>query len=820
MKKVLITALAAFSMTAAAASAEVSVHDPSIIKSNGTYYIFGTHITAAKSTDLINWTEFTNGYTPKGNILFGDLSENLAGSFAWAGEDDSDCKGGYAVWAPDVYYNENYLNSDGSKGAYLMYYSASSTYIRSCIGLAVSKDIEGPYTYVDTLVYSGFTQNDAWDADSKVNKNYRNTNLARLISEGKVSGYSTNWGVGTSFNNSYAPNCIDPCIYDTPDGKIWMVYGSWSGGIFALEIDPSTGLAIYPGVDGSTAGGNPIDRYFGVRLAGGNALSGEGPFIYYDGEAGYYYLLDTYEWLGEDGGYHIRAFRSKNPDGPFVDPMGHNALYANHSLDYQGLKLFGNYRFDEMTPAYKSGGHCSALIDDDGRRYLFYHTRFSERGGYFEARVHEMFVNSQGWPVVAPYRYAGDNDIDSVEMKDIAGVYQFIDHGSATNIGSGYKGATSLYIGADGTVTGAAKGECVLKGGKEAVLNLDIGNFSGVFHRQKNENGELVLTFTGAGTDNNGSVWAVKSNEAASLPLPVQTVSFEDGLDGAVTVARPGNASEVNPTEVKKVLSYEKGITGKALRMDGAYGLKLPELGPKKSYAVSLWIKPDSLSQFGPIVAASPDFVSGVWLNMTTVDPGNISRIWSRRADLDIWPWEDKAGVFTIGQWQHLIISVDGEKNGSAPNTVRGSLYIDGARVSQGDVAAGILENGGSIYIGANAWDAYFKGLVSDIRVYDVPLTMAEAREIYEDSRPLSINSASSGDNILVRVNGKLPTKARLGLIAYKSGSLLNVQTSEVFEREKWFHLPLAEADRFKIVLWDGLESMEPLTKPIMVENK
>lgn len=80
----------------------VSVHDPSIIKNGNNYYVFGSHIDAAKSTDLQNWTKFTNGYTTPDNVIFDDLSENLAGSFAWAGEDDSDSKGGFAVWAPTV----------------------------------------------------------------------------------------------------------------------------------------------------------------------------------------------------------------------------------------------------------------------------------------------------------------------------------------------------------------------------------------------------------------------------------------------------------------------------------------------------------------------------------------------------------------------------------------------------------------------------------------------------------------------------------------------------------------------------------------------
>lgn len=101
-----------------------SVHDPSIIqdKENEMYYVFGSHIDAAKSSDLINWSNFTNGYTTPNNALYGDLSANLAESFEWAGEDDADSFGGYAVWAPDIFWNEDFVNEDGTTGAYLMYY--------------------------------------------------------------------------------------------------------------------------------------------------------------------------------------------------------------------------------------------------------------------------------------------------------------------------------------------------------------------------------------------------------------------------------------------------------------------------------------------------------------------------------------------------------------------------------------------------------------------------------------------------------------------------------------------------------------------------
>ena len=54
----------------------------------------------------------------------------------------------------------------------MLYYSASSTWRRSAIGLAVAKTIEGPYSYADTVIYSGFTEKDSTDGSER-NTNYQ-----------------------------------------------------------------------------------------------------------------------------------------------------------------------------------------------------------------------------------------------------------------------------------------------------------------------------------------------------------------------------------------------------------------------------------------------------------------------------------------------------------------------------------------------------------------------------------------------------------------------------------------------------------------------
>jgi len=508
------------STTSAVSFQEVSVHDPSVIKAGDSYYVFGSHIEAAKSTDLINWTKFTNSYTTPGNALYGNLSENLSGAFKWAGENDGDSLGGYAVWAPDVFYNPDYVNKDGTKGAYMDYFCTSSTWKRSVIGYAVSKNIEGPYTFVDTVVYSGFTEKDNYDGKSsngaitmnnsptkysETNTNYANTNISKLVANKQISGVNKEWfNSDGSYNTSLYPNAIDPGIFYDKKGNLWMAYGSWSGGIYLLQINKKTGAAIYPGRDGKTRGGNKIDRYFGIHISGGYGQSGEGPYIVYNKQTGYYYLYETYGGLMSSGGYNMRVFRSKNPDGPYVDASGKNAvLPANTDNENYGNKMMGNFLFqrDVGDPGtgdgygYVSPGHNSVYYDEKtGEQYLVFHSRFPKTGETHEVRVHKIYMNKDGWPVVAPYRYAGIKQTRIIE-KDAVGEYKFINHGKETT--STIKNSVYIRLNRNHTISGDVKGKWKVTGKSRVAITIDGKVYDGVFTMEYNPVTEKkVVTFT------------------------------------------------------------------------------------------------------------------------------------------------------------------------------------------------------------------------------------------------------------------------------------------------------------------------------------
>ena len=121
------------------------------------------------------------------------------------------------------------------------------------MGIAVADQIEGPYKDTGIILKSGM-----WDE----------------ISED-----------GTIYDATKHPNVVDPDVFFDKNGKLWMVYGSYSGGIFIMEMDPKTGKPL-PG------------QGYGKKLLGGNHSRIEGPYMVYHPATDYYYLYLSYgDWM-------------------------------------------------------------------------------------------------------------------------------------------------------------------------------------------------------------------------------------------------------------------------------------------------------------------------------------------------------------------------------------------------------------------------------------------------------------------------------------------------------------------------------------------
>lgn len=470
------------------------VHDPAVFADkDGTYYIFGTHMSAAVSRDLRYWDCFAEGVNEK-NPLFTNLFDEEKQAFAFCGKFDGKA---YAVWAPDVSYNP-------VMGKYVMYFCTSGSYVKSSICMAVAEEAKGPYTYVGAILHSGF------DADT-----VKLTNVGEVLgNKGDFSRYLKKNG---HYNNLAWPNCIDPNTVRDKEGRLWLVYGSWSGGIFLLELNEATGLPIHPKRDAK----NQVDPYFGKKLLGGGHKSIEGPFILYDAQADYYYLFVSFGWLARDGGYQIRLFRSKKVDGPYVDMDGRTFRRVNHHEPY-GLKLIGNYIFPGMECGYKSPGHNSAFVDWDGKMYMVYHQRFDLDTELHEPRVHQLFRTRNGWLTAAPFATEGEMLCPKTyHTSELCGTYYVVEHGLDISSEMHKPVKTQFTMGgeilkyrnqdpeSDSAETIARPmGSFTL--GDESCITLTIGenSYEGVIVQLNDEAGNPTMCITGVG--GNQSAWAVR----------------------------------------------------------------------------------------------------------------------------------------------------------------------------------------------------------------------------------------------------------------------------------------------------------------------
>lgn len=435
-----------------------SVHDPSVIKVGDRFYVYGSHGASAWTTDLMNWTQVGTSVTSGNPPHFTNFATDLDDLVTWTTAD--------TLWASDVYQLDD--------GKFYYYYNVWTNYLsyRSYMGVAVADDIEGPYTDVGEILRAGT-------------------------------------GI-TGFNPAVHPNTIDPTLFRGTDDTLYMVYGSYSGGIFVLEMNDETGFQL-PG------------QSWGTELVDGGIL--EGPFIDYNPSTGYYYLFLSWGGLGAGDGYNMRVFRSSAPTGPYLDPKGNNMAtielpntHTRAAIDPYGLKLAGNWQFlpvdgepSDSSTGYLSPGHNSVIRDPaTGKWFNIFHTRFVGRGEAHEVRVHQMWFNEDGWPVMAPQRYAGETQ-GTYSMAEIAGRYKVINHGTNTP-GPGtaeaveVKTSTVVELLANGSLSGAT-GSWSMPDAKNIRITMGGVTYKGVVADfWDNENRLWVHGFT-AVSNTNESLW-------------------------------------------------------------------------------------------------------------------------------------------------------------------------------------------------------------------------------------------------------------------------------------------------------------------------
>lgn len=371
-----------------------NVHDPSIIKTGEYYYAYSTDVAwghairaglqIRRSKDLVEWK--TVGW------VFEGLPAKGA---AFIRQNNSEPFG--SLWAP-------YVLKVGNE--YRLYYSLSSAKPRlSVIGLATASSPEGPWREKDLVVVSRDDQ-------------------------------------------TIQTNAIDPAVVVTPSGEHWFYYGSAWDGIYALPLDPVTGLAKSPGYKGKRI----ANRGFTGGKYNGNI---EGPEVIYNSQLKKYYLFISYDWL--ESKYNVRVAKADNPDGPFYD---YNGKDVNINEDH-GPMILAPYQFRNHS-GYQGVAHNAVFEDGAGQYYIAHQARPGNGKFFMNLHVRKIFWTPDGWPVVSPERYAWE-DNSLVPSTDISGSYEQIVLGyrvvpgyAEEQVSPDFQVSVDLTINADGSLNNNA----------------------------------------------------------------------------------------------------------------------------------------------------------------------------------------------------------------------------------------------------------------------------------------------------------------------------------------------------------------------------
>lgn len=339
-----------------------NVHDPAVMKSEGVYYMY--------STDAI----FRNGrpdeadrQIKQGNIQVRSSKDLVHWNFeGWAFDsipsearawvlEHSGNKGASNIWAPfPIKYKDKFR----------LYYCVSAFGMQtSYIGLVESDSPLGPW---------------------------------------KLKGAVVRTRIGDKMN------AIDPSVITDKEGKMWMIYGSYFGGLFAVELNPDNGLALHSGDQGHLV----------ARRANYRRDNLEAPEIMYNPANGYYYLFVSYEPLMTT--YNVRVGRSKKAEGPFLDYFGKDMKDTTNNYPI----LTYPYKFENHT-GWAGTGHCGIISDGNGKFFMAHQARLSPENHLMDLHVREIVWTKDGWPSVSPERFMGDESAD-VDPKDIQGEWELV----------------------------------------------------------------------------------------------------------------------------------------------------------------------------------------------------------------------------------------------------------------------------------------------------------------------------------------------------------------------------------------------------------
>ncbi len=312
--------------------------DPAVIRAkDGYWYAYATsdplregqtepgNLHIARSRDLMRWDYVGDAFTAASRPSWADPTS--------------------LFWAPDI----RFIN-----GNYYLYYTVTNTTktaedFDNAIGVATAPTPAGPWT------------------DS-----------------GRPLIAPRRGGPGNNFKWNF-----DAAEFNDTDGKRYLYFGSYYGGVFVTELTPDgtarVGKPTMVGIDNRFEGAYVVKRY------------------------GYYYLFASSAncCAGPSTGYSVFAGRSRSPRGPFLDRAG---------LSMTASRAGGTIVIEPNGNKWVGTGHNALVTDLSGQDFLVYHAinrrdpYLNEPGGINQrAMLIDRLDWIGGWPTVRGGHWASDS---------------------------------------------------------------------------------------------------------------------------------------------------------------------------------------------------------------------------------------------------------------------------------------------------------------------------------------------------------------------------------------------------------------------------
>ncbi|MDR3653557.1 MAG: arabinan endo-1,5-alpha-L-arabinosidase [Paludibacter sp.] len=485
-----------------------NAHDPSVAYYNGYYYMYGTdasygnaaeghgHFQGKRSKDLVNW-DWVGGPFYDAPSWVADSLNAIRSRMGLVAIAKNNIQYGY--WAPVV----RRVNVGGQDILRMYYCVVVFNYIktgtmtfdgswseRAFIGMCESTDPAGA----------------VW------------TDKGYVVSSSSDRGLDYSRSSESDWNAYFYYNAIDPTYIVTPDGKHYLIYGSWHSGFALLQLDPTTGKPLNKLGNPWATSLSDLTSLYGVRVGTRTASSrwqaSEGSEIIY--KDGYYYLFMAYDGL--DVPYNTRVVRSSSIEGPYYDITGRN--FTSGAGDCYPI-VTHPYKFN-LSYGWVGISHCCVFQKENTNEWFFMSQArlpVNVGGNAYSNSIMMGHVRrlvwcpasisepNNLWPIALPERYAAVPDYGTITKDSLVGTWQHINLKYSYGV---QDAASALTLKADGTMSGALVGSWSYDATKK---QLTLGNVIVCVEREVDwEATPRRVTFVYAGTEKslNATYWGKK----------------------------------------------------------------------------------------------------------------------------------------------------------------------------------------------------------------------------------------------------------------------------------------------------------------------